>query len=182
MHFSQFGTLVYLLTPVSGIAVRPHGGVPHGVPHVPRAVSSATPSSTSAPASRIVNFGAAMPTTSSNSDGSHFNVTTLWTTAQCNQNSIDDATVAFIDRWYASGAPGAWDAVLREWENGAKDGLYRNLAFPAFVSWYFHGPEQWNCKDIDSVPCSSVVRCDEVNHPAGYVFSHRSRLTSLQSF
>ncbi|KAJ5205421.1 hypothetical protein N7472_001869 [Penicillium cf. griseofulvum] len=179
MHFSQFGTLVYLLAPVSGIAVRPHGGVPHrGVPHIPRAVSSASPSSTSAPASRIVNFAAAVPTALSNLNDSDLNITSLWTTAQCNQNSIDDATVAFIDRWYASGVPGAWDAVLGEWGNGAKNGLYRNLEFPAFVSWYFHGPEQWNCKDVGSVPCSSVVRCDEVNHPAG-VFAPQSDDTKI---
>ncbi|KAJ5972870.1 uncharacterized protein N7479_002788, partial [Penicillium vulpinum] len=120
------------------------------------------------PATRIVGFAAAVPTgTASNVAEADLNITSLWETAQCDQNSIDDATVAFIDRWYASGVPGAWDTMIGEWKAEAKNGMYRNLGFPEFVSYYFHGPEQWNCKDVGSVPCSSVVQCKDVDHPAG---------------
>ncbi|KAJ5375562.1 hypothetical protein N7517_007568 [Penicillium concentricum] len=166
MHFSQFGTLFYLLAPVSGIALRPYGGVPH-----PRAVSSAPLSSASVSATRVVGFAVAAPTTISNPEGSDLNLASLWTSAQCDQHSIDDATVAFADRWYAAGVPGAWNTMLGEWMNGAKDGMYRGLEFPAFVSWFFHGPEQWNCKNVGGVPCSSVVQCKDVDHPAGEIYN-----------
>ena len=153
MQVSKLGALFYLLAPASGIAVRPY----------PRAVSSA-PSGT-----HIVAL-AAVPAPTSGTAGPGQNGSALWQTAQCDQYGIDDATIAFGDRWIAADVPGAWNALLDEWKRGSKNGMYHGLAFPEFTSYYFHGPEHWNCKDVGSVPCSTVVQCKDVNHPAGYGF------------
>ncbi|OQE45970.1 hypothetical protein PENCOP_c001G01521 [Penicillium coprophilum] len=161
MYFCQFVALLCLLASASGLAFQSY----EGVPHVPRAHPSAAASAT-----RIVKLAAALPTPS---DVPYQNSSSIWKTAQCDQNSIDDPTVGFVDRWYAADVPGAWDAMLSEWKRGAtgeaNNKMYHGLAFPQFVSYFFHGPENWNCKDVGSVPCSSVVQCKDVNHPAGYL-------------
>ncbi|KGO49181.1 hypothetical protein PEXP_012300 [Penicillium expansum] len=120
-------------------------------------------------ATRVIALASAVATGAPDAADAGQNISSLWTSAKCDQNSIENATVAFVDRWYLAGVPGAWNTMLDEWQSGAKDGMYRNLAFPEFVSYYFHGPEQWNCKDTGSVPCSSVVQCKDVDHPAGYL-------------
>ncbi|KAJ5519244.1 hypothetical protein N7453_001666 [Penicillium expansum] len=88
MHFSQFGTLFYLLAPASGMAVRPYGGVPHA-----RAVSSSAPSATC-----VIALASAVATGAPDAADAGQNISSLWTSAKCDQNSIDNATVAFVDR------------------------------------------------------------------------------------
>ncbi|KAJ5360482.1 hypothetical protein N7517_009673 [Penicillium concentricum] len=93
----------------------------------------------------------------------------IWESVQCNQNSIDDPTVDYASRWNAADVPGAWNAMLSTWNGEAHNNMYRGLTFPQFASYYFSGPEQWNCQDIGSVQCSTTVQCKDVTHPAGYL-------------
>ncbi|KAJ5787475.1 hypothetical protein N7457_002465 [Penicillium paradoxum] len=168
MQLIQLGTAFYLLASASGLALRPHTRAltpssRHNTSLVSQAFRQNLKGSIGNVSLGLVNLAV---TPAQNSQG-------LWTTAQCDQNSIDDATVDFADRWAAADVSGAWNDMLNEWNSGSQNNLYRGLAFSQFASYYFQGPDQWNCQDIGSVPCSTTVQCKDVNHPAGYGFCHQ---------
>lgn len=168
MHL-QAGTLFYLLASTNGLALRPQ---PRAIPSssmtdISFPIQSPPPLRLKSTATRLnIALAAATPSggvtpAGEDSDGQ-------WTTVQCGENYIDDATIDFAERWNAADVPGAWNAMLAKWNSEAQNNKFRGLSFSQFASYYFSGPEQWNCQDIGSVPCSTVVQCKDVEHPAGY--------------
>lgn len=163
----QTGTLFYLLASANGLALRQPRVIPSS------RINNALP----LPSGTRVNVALAAATPSGgvtkNSDG-------LWTSVQCGENHIDDATIDFAERWNAADVPGAWNAMLEKWNSEAQNNKFRGLSFSQFASYYFSGPEQWNCQDVGSVPCSTVVQCKDVEHPAGYGLTHSASLGTVR--
>ncbi|KAJ5167599.1 uncharacterized protein N7482_003193 [Penicillium canariense] len=153
MHFVSLATVAAL--PVLACA-----GVLHGYSrgHVARSYTSASATSRHIP-TPYVRMSVASPLPKVGEETQSGN----WTTAICD-NTIDDATQDPQSRWNAAGGPGALTDVVNAW---LSEGSSSNLNFPEFVSYYFAGPDNWNCQDISNIPCSTVVTCNDVNHPAG---------------
>jgi hypothetical protein len=83
------------------------------------------------------------------------------------ESAITDAAAPPHLRWSEVDTEEAWLAVARAWNSEALPAGDVQLPFTEYVSNFFHGPEQWTCQDIGSIPCSGIVQCHDTNHPAG---------------
>jgi hypothetical protein len=90
-----------------------------------------------------------------------------WTSSQCTDPAITDASTAPETRWSAVDCWHAWDDATKDWNNTAPGHV--PLQFAAAVSNFFHGPEHMNCQDIHDTTCSAQIQCHDTNHPAGSV-------------
>ncbi|KAJ5826170.1 hypothetical protein N7474_003308 [Penicillium riverlandense] len=96
----------------------------------------------------------------------HPNGTSIsWKNVKCT-SQITDATLDPTARWDAADADDALKAALAAW---SASGSSSGLKFPEFISNYFSGPDNWNCGDIGNTPCSTVLTCNQVKYPAGYL-------------
>lgn len=92
-----------------------------------------------------------------------------WQIVSCSDPTIANAAAAPSSRWQAADTDDAWNAAVEAWTGGQSQSGGVSLPFSAFISNFFHGPESWNCQDVGNVPCSTVVQCDQVDHPAGFL-------------
>lgn len=92
-----------------------------------------------------------------------------WQSVSCSDSSIANAAAPPASRWEAADTDDAWNAALAAWNSQQSQSGGSSLPFSAFISNFFHGPEGWNCQDVGNVPCSTVVQCDQVDHPAGFL-------------
>ncbi|KAJ5835884.1 hypothetical protein N7447_001910 [Penicillium robsamsonii] len=146
MRYTFLGASISLLYAASVTAV----------PHSTRA--SATPSApSSTPVFRINNLLALAD-----------QATGAWKDAQCTSN-ITDATLDPIARWNAANGDDALKSALDAW---ATSGASTGLGFPEFISNYFSGPDNWNCRDIGNTACSTVLTCNQAQYPAGVQSLH----------
>lgn len=90
-----------------------------------------------------------------------------WQTVKCTDPNLTNAAINPATRWAAASANDAWQAAVKAWNGGSVAQGNIALTFAESVSNTFHGPDQWNCKDVGDIPCSSVVQCSSTNHPAG---------------
>ncbi|KAJ5513232.1 hypothetical protein N7463_002784 [Penicillium fimorum] len=147
MRSTFLGASLSLLYAVSVAAV-PHATRASTTPSAP----SSTPSST--PVFRIKNLAALAD-----------QATGAWKDAQCT-SEITDATLDPTSRWNAAHADDALKSALDAWTTS---GPSTGLGFPEFISNYFSGPDNWNCKDIGNTACSTVLTCNQAQYPAGYL-------------
>ncbi|KAJ5959353.1 uncharacterized protein N7479_006503 [Penicillium vulpinum] len=89
--------------------------------------------------------------------------TGVWMDLTCTPD-ITDATLDPTARWNAAGASDALNDAISAWNTY---GINTGLGFPEFISSYFTGPDNWNCKDIGNTPCSTVLTCNQALYPAG---------------
>lgn len=93
-------------------------------------------------------------------------VPTDWFDKSCS----DPATDANQDpkvRWYGLDAQRAWSAASMSWDANHTSSY---LNFPEYINNFFQGPDNMNCGETtDNSGCNSYLRCEDANHPAGYL-------------
>ncbi|EQB59325.1 hypothetical protein CGLO_00309 [Colletotrichum gloeosporioides Cg-14] len=91
-----------------------------------------------------------------------------WRAVNCS-GVIVDAKALPDKRWEAAGASDALHEVFAAWRNYTTGPDEVKFQFSEFVSWYFGGPEEWHCKEIFDVPCSTTLVCEDTKYPAGHL-------------
>ncbi|KAI5460680.1 hypothetical protein BGZ63DRAFT_425168 [Mariannaea sp. PMI_226] len=93
-----------------------------------------------------------------------------WTQVSCTDYGVTDAAMPSNQRWTALDANGAWSEVTNAWNNDPAPDGDLTLQFPEWLMNYFHGPDNWNCQDINNGGCSpGVLQCGDTTHPAGWL-------------
>ncbi|KAI4241833.1 MAG: hypothetical protein L6R40_004379 [Gallowayella cf. fulva] len=87
----------------------------------------------------------------------------------CNDPTVKNELALPQDRWKAADGDNAWTQVTRWWtvlRNSGGSPLGSIKGFVPSLSWYWQGPEQWDCSNIGESFCSSVVKCTDADIPA----------------
>ncbi|KAL8834434.1 MAG: hypothetical protein Q9170_003756 [Blastenia crenularia] len=87
----------------------------------------------------------------------------------CNDPTVKNEIALPADRWAAADGDNAWTQVTRWWtvlRDAPSNPLGSITGFVPSISWYWQGPEQWDCADIGESFCSSVVKCADADIPA----------------
>ncbi|KAL8772481.1 MAG: hypothetical protein Q9209_002433 [Squamulea sp. 1 TL-2023] len=87
----------------------------------------------------------------------------------CDDPTVKNELAVPTDRWKAAHGDDAWTQATRWWTvlRGTGDKpLGAITGFVPSVSWYWEGPEQWDCASIGETFCSSVVKCSDAQIPA----------------
>ncbi|KAF7368207.1 hypothetical protein MVEN_00140300 [Mycena venus] len=94
-----------------------------------------------------------------------------WTQVKCTDYGVTDAALPSDVRWNALDAQRAWGDVANAWNNEPRPSGDVSLQFPEFVMNYYHGPDNWNCRDIGDNACApGVLECgDTAAGPAGWL-------------
>ncbi|KAF7328222.1 Carbohydrate esterase family 3 protein [Mycena venus] len=94
-----------------------------------------------------------------------------WTQVKCTDYGVTDAALPSDVRWNALDAQGAWEDVVNAWNNDPPPPGDVQLEFPEFVMNYYHGPDNWNCRDIEDSACApGVLECgDTAKGPASWL-------------
>ncbi|KAL8856148.1 MAG: hypothetical protein Q9178_007186 [Gyalolechia marmorata] len=87
----------------------------------------------------------------------------------CDEPTVKNELAVPADRWKAAHGDDAWTQITRWWtvlrDSGDKP-LGAITGFVPSISWYWQGPEQWDCASIGETFCSSVVKCSDAQIPA----------------
>jgi hypothetical protein len=94
-----------------------------------------------------------------------------WTQVKCTDFGVTDAALPSDVRWNALDAQGAWAEVTNAWNNNPPPSGDVPLQFTEFVMSYYHGPDNWNCRDIGDNACApGILECgDTTKGPAGWL-------------
>ncbi|KAL8750132.1 MAG: hypothetical protein Q9199_007262, partial [Rusavskia elegans] len=87
----------------------------------------------------------------------------------CDDPTVKNELALPTDRWKAANGDDAWTQVTRWWtvlRNSGENPLGSITGFVPSISWYWQGPEQWDCASIGETFCSSVVKCRDAQIPA----------------
>ncbi|KAF2188885.1 hypothetical protein K469DRAFT_748124 [Zopfia rhizophila CBS 207.26] len=103
-----------------------------------------------------------------------------WAKKTCKDKGVTDASLEPATRWNSLDTRNALSAANYAWNHNPVEEGHIRLSYPMMVSNFFQGPEQWNCQDIANVPCSTTIKCDETNYPAGhFILNSFSRLHQI---
>ncbi|KAI4127036.1 MAG: hypothetical protein LQ338_003405 [Usnochroma carphineum] len=87
----------------------------------------------------------------------------------CDDPTVKNEIASPADRWAAADGDNAWTQVTSWWSvlrDSGSNPLGSITGFVPSISWYWQGPEQWDCADIGESFCNSVVKCSDADIPA----------------
>lgn len=101
---------------------------------------------------------------------SHIYVEGKYACVTCDDPTVKNELAFPADRWAAADGDNAWTQVTRWWTvlrgTPGDTQLGSIKGFVPSISWYWQGPEQWDCADIGESFCNSVVKCADADIPA----------------
>lgn len=91
-----------------------------------------------------------------------------WNEMNCSLPAATDSDMDPLERWEQLKVKDAWDAAVDHWNTEGNDGTTQ---FSQSLGSFFEYTETLFCENLaDNDGCSSLqVKCDEFNHPAGYM-------------